>query len=306
MAAGDPSKGTQARYAFDSATPFDGSSVPLELSSETLGKKVTIFDTEGMRGTRSHHSARTRFGNNDVSGAITWHPSPADLDDWLSRIMGAAEVADAFDFAETLPEFVCLIDRVADVYQYTGCKVSKATFRGSAGSGIELSLDVLGKTETDAQSYPGTVPALGTAANDAPYMFSDGVLTLQSGTREIFDFECVIDNVCLARFVNATDATDILETDRIVTLGVNLGFYDGTGGGSDGNEDLLDQALAGATGTLVFTNGGMSTTFTFGVLQSPTISPTVTGRGEIPMTLEMTARMTGSTNELVITHDSVA
>ena len=304
MAAGDPSLGHAARFAFDSVVPFDASSIPLELISETLGKKSTILDTDGLRGTRSHHSIRTRAGNNDVSGTIVWKPAPSDLDDWLPRILGAAESADSFLLAETVPEFVCLFDRVANVYLYSGCKVSKATFSGSVGGHVQLSLDVIAKSETNGQTYAGSIPPLPVDPHDVPYMFSDSVVTLVGRAREIFDWEIVIDNAAAARFVNSVNATDILITDRIVTLGVNLGFYDDTTG--DGHEDLLEQALLGATATIVITNGGLATTFTFGVLQSPSTTPTVTGKGEIPIRLEMTARMTDTTAELVVTHDSVA
>ncbi len=307
MAAGDPSLGHQARFAFDAAAPFDASSVPLELISETLSKKSTIIDTNGLRGTRSHHSIRTRAGNDDVSGTIVWNPAPSDLDDWLPRILGGAESTDTFPLAETLPEFVCLFDRVANVYLYSGCKVSKATFSGSPGGLVQLSLDVIAKSETNGQTYAGSIPALTVAANDVPYMFSDSVITLVGGTREVIGWEIVIDNAAEARFTNSVNATDILLMDRIVTLGVNLGFYDGTtGGGTDGHEDLLEQALLGTTATIVITNAAMATTFTFGVLQSPSKTPTVTGKGEIPIDLEMTARMTGTTAEVVVTHDSVA
>ena len=70
--------------------------------------------------------------------------------------------------------------------------------------------------------------------------------------------------------------------------------------------DLYNQALAGAAASLVFTNGGYSTTFSFAALQFPDRSPVVPGKTEIPLELHGTARKSGSTSELVVTHDSTA
>ena len=111
--------------------------------------------------------------------------------------------------------------------------------------------------------------------------------------------ELVIDNSLNARFTNSLSATSITPQDRVITLKTTNPF-------TSDEVDLYGQSNAGAAGSLVFTNGGMSTTFTFATLQVPDVSPIVGGKQEIPLVLEMTARMSGSTRELVVTHDSVA
>ena len=294
----EASQGAQARLCMEpGAAPhtFDTSSEPYEFVAESVQKRGTILDTSGIRGTRSHHVARTRAGTYEVGGAIMLHPSPSDLDLLLPRILGAAESSDTFNLAETLPAFGILIDRVAETFEYTDCKVSRATFKGSAGGLIDLVLEILGVAEITGTAFPSL--SLDTTAAAAPYVFSDGVLTLQSAARQMMDFELVIDNGLSPRFTNSQTATSLTPQDRTITLKTTNPF-------TADEVDLYEQALAGAAGTLVLTNGGMSTAFTFAALQVPAVSPVVGGKQEIPLTLEMTARMTGATRELVVTHDS--
>lgn len=293
------SMGHQARLAHDTATPFDGSSNWFDFVSHTLGKKSTIMDTNSIMGTRSHNVERTRAGLDDVSGQIVLYPSPESLDYWIPHILGAAEGAsDVFSLAETLITFYILADNVDDVYLFSDCYINTATFRGTTGSNfVELTLDIIAKTRTNGQSWPAALTSAGipTGSNSRPYVFTDGVLTLQSGAREFTDFELILDNALNVDFRNSTTATDIDPGDRVVTLNANVPAI------SD-NSALVDQANDGAAGTLVFTNGSFSTTFTFGALQSPQNDPAISGKGPIPYNLSMVARKTGSTDELEITN----
>ena len=292
----DSSQGSQAKLSLAAAGTAVGSyTEAYEFISENLVKAGTILDTAGIRGTRSHASERTQAGTYTVQGTIKLHASPAMLDTLLPRILGAAESSDAFALAETLPQFDVLIDRVAKRFVYAGCKVDKATFRGQAGGLIELDLEVIGKTETVTDT---AFPAI-TAPTDPPYAFQQGVLTLVSSARDFMDFELVIENRLQARFSNSAAATDIMPADREITLRCRTPF-------TSGEADLYAQALLGTAGSLAFTNGGYSTTFAFGKLQAPDRSPVVAGKSEIPLLLELVARMTSTTRELLVTHDSTA
>src|SRR5690606_17613093 len=123
---------------------------------------------------------------------------------------------------------------------------------------------------------------------------------LQSSAREVINWELVIDNAINARFANATTASQIFAQDRTITLNATVPY-------NSSNSALYAQAVAGAAGTLVITNGGYSTTFTFGRLQVPEDSPVAPGRGsEVVLNLPMTARAVSTTKELVVTHDSAA
>lgn len=277
---------------------FDTSSERYAFLSESIRKLGTIVESEGIRGTRSRHEVMTREGTYEVGGEIVLEPSPLDLDLWLPRILGAAESTDTFALAETLPAFGVLVDREGGTFEYTDCKVNKATFRAGANGLVQLALDIFGVTEVTGTSAPAV--SLGTAAGNYPYIFHDGVLTLQSSARAMMDFELVIDNRLSRRFTNSQTATDLTAQDRLITLRTTNPFT------ATEMSALYNQAVGGAAGTLVFTNGNCSTTFTFGKLQVPAESPSIRGKQEVPLTLNMTARMTGSTRELVVTHDGNA
>lgn len=299
-----PSVGTSGKLAMDSSvttvSDFDSGSIAYEFNSESLRMRQTHVDSGGIRGTRSVVKDRVRIAQEDISGSIVMNPTPIELDTLLPRIMGAAESTDSFAFAETLPVFGVLVDRVTKVFTYTGCYVNRATFSGSQGQLIRLSLDILGKTEvvSAAGTYPGTVPAIDTAQG---YVFADTTFSLSGDTSaaEVSSWEIVIDNVLDgSHYVNSVTRTQIVPTDRIVTVRMSLP-YDAD------SIDLYDQAVAGAAGTLTLTNGGCSTLFTFANLKAPAETPVISGRGSILMLdLSMRAYMSSSTRELVITHDS--
>jgi hypothetical protein len=291
----DASLGHQSRLSFAAAGTAIGSyTEAIEFVSEDLQKRLTILDTAGLRGTRSHAAERTRDGTYSVGGSIRFHATPALLDLLLPRVLGAAESSDLFALAESLPEFDVLIDRVARRFIYGSCKVQRAIFRGRAGGLLELQLDLLGKTEAvSGTAFPSIAPP-----TDPPYVFQDGTLTLSGTSRKMIEFALTVDNRLVARFTNSQTATDLSPTDRLVTLDCRTPY-------TSDEIDLYGQNVGGAAAaTLAFVNGGYSTTFSIPKLQFPDTSPTVGGKGEITLRLQGAARKSGSTNELAITHDS--
>lgn len=270
--------------------------------SETMAKRGVIVERDGLRGTRAHVSEDTRTGPYSVAGQVVLEPTPEDLAVLFPFILGADASGTTFALAETLPSFTLVVDRVAKVFTYAGCKVARATFSGSSGSLLRLVLDIVAQSESVGNA--GTFPSL-TASITQPYIFHDLVMTLQSAAKKLASFELTIDNGLITdRFLNSTTIVSLPEGDRVITLGVVVPYSTGTG--TTGNTDLYAQALAGAAGSLVFTNAGYSTTFNFGTLQVPDNSPTAAGRGEIPLNLEMVARRVSSTPELNVIHDSTA
>lgn len=294
----DGSLGHQSRLSMAATGTAIGSyTEAYEFVSESVRKSLTILDTSGIRGTRSHPKERTRDGTYTIGGQIRMHATPAMLDLLLPRILGANESTDVFALAETLPEFDLLIDRVAKRFVYGACKISRATFRCQAGGLLELDLDVVGKTETvSATSFP-TI----TAPIDAPYVFSDAVLTLVSSSRIVTQWELTIDNAIQARFSNSQAATDLQATDRIITASLTTPY-------TSSEVDLYGLNVgSSAAATFVFTNGGYSTQFAIANLQIPDNSPTVENRnGEILLNLTGTAKTSSTTKELIVTHDSTA
>lgn len=293
----DASMGHQSRLSMAAAGTAIGSyTEAYEFRTEGLAATQEIVETSGIRGTRSMPIERTRDGNVRVQGTISFHATASMLDLLLPRIMGAAEVADVFAVAETLPQFDVLLDRVAKRFVYAGCKIGRATFRASAGGALELDVEIVGKSETvSATAFPSI-----TAPTDPPYIWSDAVCTVEGTARTVTQWELTIDNQLNARFSNSTTATDIHTQGRIVTLSMTVPF-------TSDETDLYGIKASGASGaTFVLTNGGRSLTFTVGALAVADASPTVGGPGEILLRLNGTAKSTGSTKELSITSDSTA
>lgn len=286
-----------------SAHTFDTSSEPYDFLRESLQKHPRIVGANGIRGTRDQSQERTRYGSYQVGGQLVLNIDPAMLDLWLPRILGGTESADSFPLAESLPSFGVLVDRVTQTFEYKDCVVNRAMFHGVAGVGdddpdlLTLTLEIIGKDEATGTSFPSLT--LATGANSRPYIHSDGVFTFASATREIKEFWVLVDNFIQPRWVNSLTATALCPRDRRVVVQARVPYDSGT-------SNLYGQAIAGATGTIVWTQGATSTTFTFGTLQAPIKSPVVRGKTEIDMNVMLIARRTGSTPSLAVTHDSTA
>jgi hypothetical protein len=293
----DGSMGHQSRLSMAAAGTAIGSyTEAYEFRSEGLRATREIVESKGIRGTRSEPIERTRDGIYRVGGTVGFHATGSMLDLVLPRIMGAAESTDVFAVAETLPEFDVLIDRVARRFVYGGCKVSRATFRASAGGALELDLDINGKTETvSATAFPSI-----TAPTDPLYIWSDAVCTVEGSARIVTQWELTIDNQLETRFSNSQTATSVHTQGRVVTVSMTVPY-------TSDEIDLYGINASGASGaTFVLTNGGRALTFTVGALMVADSSPVVGGPGEILLQLSGTAKSTGSTKELQITNDSTA
>lgn len=289
--------GTFSRVAIDTALPFDTSSIPLEvIGAESLAESQVIDETGGTTGTTEHISERTRLGQKRCSGTIRLAASRLALDALLPFILGGSESTNVFGLEDTIPEFYMMVDRDEKVYTYAGCRIARATFSGSSGQMIFLDLDIEAETETEGDA--GTFPVLATPT-ESPYRFEDGVLTLVSSTREFNEFSLVIENqLDTERFENSLTRIDIPLLDRIITLGTNHPW-------STANLELIKQDLAGAGGSLVFTNTEVATnilTFTFGTIQYPTRTPGTTKAQVTRLPLEGMVRKAGSTASLVVTN----
>jgi hypothetical protein len=261
--------------------------------SETLRKRGNIVERKGLRGTRSHVADDTRVGPYTVAGSLVLEPSPADLGFWFQHVLGGTPSGGSYPLADTIPSFTVGVARGPKNFRYTGCKIGKATFSGSQGALLRMTLEIVGQAETlDATSWPAI-----SADVTGPYIFSDLALTINSLAREVRDFELVIDNALVTnRFMNSTVISAAPEGDRTVTLKTTHAW-------STANVDLYDPGLAGYPGaTLAFTSGAHSSTFTFGSLQAPADSPTTAQRQENFLAVNWTARKTGTTGEVAVTH----
>ena len=128
------------------------------------------------------------------------------------------------------------------MFEYTGCYVNRATFSGSEGSPLSLSLDIIGQSEAlvatgnantntfCAQSVPTGIP----------YLFTDDTFTMQSASTSVKEWSITIDNAIQVQFYNSTTATRIFATDRIVTASHTVPY--------GGFEAAYNQSLADAYG----------------------------------------------------------
>ncbi len=294
-----------------SLSSWDNSSEVIDFQGESLRKRGRLIVPDGIHGTRSILKERVRTGAYTVKGVLRVNPSPEFMDLWLPRILGGAEGGnDVFSVQDDLATngtFALLIDRTFDIFQYTDLMVNRAMFRGRAmledeetPQPIELFLELFGKTETIDKTWPDPAPAIGVAATDYPYTFEDAVLNLQSSARNMMRWQLLIDNHLAVRFSNSLTATSITPRRRSVRMQVV------TPATSD-ETALYDQALAGTTGSVVFTNGSYVLTFTFGgAVQVPPLSPVVPGKEEIVLELDNYIHKASTNVELTVTNDKTA
>lgn len=284
-----------AWYFDDHDATFDGSSYRFAFTSDSLRKQATVIESAGIRGTRSSMVESVRQGPYTVSGTLTTDVTPVMLDYFLPLILGGAESTDTFGIEETLPEFDVICDRVAGTFKYSGCRVNRATFRGSKGQLVSMSLDIIGETETTGESVPSVT--LDTAAGDYPYAFTDSTVSIYSGSRSVNDFELTIDNVLVPNGYNTSTAVDITTTDRIVTFRTNTRFT------STELSALYDKGLTAGTVTLTLTNNNMSTVFALGRFQPPANSPIIDQNPEVTLPLEGIVRGITGSDEIIVTND---
>jgi hypothetical protein len=288
-----PSVGSLAKFAVDSALPFDTNSKAFEIQlPETLKKREVIRRTDGLRGTRSRHSTRRRVETSAVSGTVTFQPGVAEFDFFLQYILGGSPSGGVTALAETVPAFWAMIDRVAKVFQYNSLYVNVARLTGAMGSPVTLSLDLEGISETITNA--GTFPSI-TIPDEPQFIFPHATITLNGTAYPMKRFELVINNALETdRYMNATTRSAIPATDRTVTLALELGYTPDTTG-------LYDQAIAGFAGSLVLDDGTTDYTFAFANLHAPTDGPTVQNKQSIPYPLNYIAERTDSTRELIVT-----
>lgn len=293
--------GFEAGLLMDSAAPIDGSSESYAFASCNLVPDITINTDQSVRGTRYRRAERNHIDNIAIDGQIVFdRPSPAELDNLLPRILGAAESTDTFAMAETIPEFLIAYNQGQNFYTYTGCKVATATFSSSTGGPMQLALSVIGKTYTSTAS--GSFPSVA-VDTDNHYSHSQSVVTVNSVAHNVSDIEIVIDNGLQAFFENSQTATSIDETDSIVRFNFDTPHTS--------SSETLWAAIDDATtigASVVYTNGDQSLTFTFNDLQIDTLSgvstPNRTSKLRSPFSL--VAHADNSNNPLVVTHDSTA
>lgn len=292
---------------------FDTNSEIYDFMYEDIQKKGILVGGRAITGSRSNYANRVREGSYEISGRISTYTCAADLDKWLPRILGADEVAtDSFGVANLLPSFGVVIDRVSGSFLYKGGAVDTAIWRGQAGPGdsepevIEQIMDIQFMSEDSTVTYPVSGPTLSVAANRAPYIVADSVLTIGSAY-QFHDFVVVVRNHIQQRWVNSLTPTALCPQDRTVMVRVTFPFTAAADAVLTGIYQLSTRHT-GVTATLVMRPSGAAygTTFTFTGLQWAQVTPVVRGKQEIVLAVDFIARKTGSADEIVVTNDNTA
>lgn len=269
--------GALGRVAFDTATPFDASSVWLEFDSETITKTKEILYSNGIRGTRTRPSGQAGIGPTRVSGTISGVMTRVALDTLLPFALGTAESANVFAVAETLPDGYMLVDKGTDTFLVSEFKVATLTIDFS-GPLVRWSMTIEAEEMTGGQSWPGTLTQPDTSK---PYVMTDlGNVTVAATARKNFGGSITIDNALTAdQWGNSLTRDElIVPNERIVTV-------TSTFSGDTANSDLLDHVgsvgVDGEQIQYVFTNANEASsvvTITLGRVVFPPQQPTTTGK----------------------------
>ena len=278
-----------------------GSAIPVtecyEFQGLNFGRRTTVQELNGIRGTRQRFDERARMTSIALSGGFKFNPTPAELRNWLPRILGGTEAGSGpytYALAETLPSFYMTIDRVARQWNCTGCKVDQATIQAGQGGILELQLTIEGLSDDGGSAT--TFPLI-TPVPDAPWAFKEGVLTLGGSSQPFYmnDFRLHINNhLKKDNFKNSVWRINLLEADLEVTMEAKVHYA------SDTYSLLFDNAdiNTSVNGTVTFTRGGNILLLTLTDLRFPTQDgiPIERKDQEILISLNGQARRDGTSN----------
>ncbi len=287
----------------DGAGPyvFDENSEVVELVEESLQQEDTLAVHAGTGSARGAPDIGGRVVQRAIAGQLKLRAAPAVLGRWLPRILGAAAVDDVFVPAQSLPEFGLLIDRVAGVFEYQRCYVSRAMLRATGAGCLELLIDVtaMERTLLEGDSFPSLTVA--DDLEEQPYRLSDVALTLVAAPRDCSGFELVVDNGLNVRRVHSVAPVSIAPGRRSISL-KTVHPYDAT-------HASLSESTSSGAGQLRLTHPAGTTTFSFPQLQTPAADPGVrvrrvdaSGAGEFVLELNARAVANGGAAEVQVSH----
>lgn len=291
-----PSMGYATRVGLTAIGASGAATQEMEFDSCDLAKREEQWQPEGIRGVRGRQSEIVAALPYVCNGALVTEPRTDELVYYLHALLGATPSGTTFGLADTLPTFGMDVYKIVDTYRYAGCKMNDGTFVSRSGQPLRLTMNIEATSETGSLAFPNIGASLSTRQ---PYMHHEAVLTLGGTPYTPSEIEISVNNALMTdRFLNALTRSELPETDRIVTLAVTLPF-------TSAEAALYAVAIGGISGSVVYTKAATSTTFTFGVLQTGTVGPGIPNRnGEVMRRITFRARRTGSTAELVVTHDS--
>ena len=237
-----------------------------QTNGATFGKKGTILERDGTRGTRQHSVEDTREGPYTVEDYIPLEPDAANLASDLAWALGTPT-------AQLTPVDIS-VKRVTACYLYASCVPDTLELTGSQGALLKETLGPVGTTEAAGTTFADP-------NEEEPILFSDCVFTVGSVTCTPFEFTFKIDNkINKGRFLNSLTVVSTDSQDQEITLRLVVP--------NDATHAALYGALIDGTtaGSIVISGCG---TLSFGALQAPPESAPL-AKDELKLTLTMTAR----------------
>ena len=263
---------TNERMGWKSRLTIGGAAV--EFVSCDIKETRDLVEDDGLRGSRTRQMERVAQGQIHIGGSITMQPTPSEMAVVLPLVMGAGSL-----ITDVMSDTTVVLDTGTQASTYTG-RFSKMTMSGQPGKKVTVKLDFVGKSSSFGAG--GTSGTLDIA--NRPYMFSDsGGITINGGVYSIDKFEFVIDNKIEPTYMQGQYPTDIEPTDRICTLGIQTRYTT--------EQALLTLAQAGPVigsplvGSIGFTNGSNSMSFTWGAMVAKSETVTVPGRQHLRLPL---------------------
>lgn len=288
---------------------FSATSERYPILMETLTVNKPLQGRRLIVGGLDQYDVALRAHSYLAAGAIVLQMTPASLVNWLPRIMGGAVAGDVYSLGSVFPTFDILIDRENGVFHYTDCVITKAVIRGKNESGqnpqqeefVELILYVFGIDETYATAWPAPEPSLVLTGVNAPYVEWEGVLLIGTNDTPFREFTLTIDNRMQPLFYNSRSPSCFRSAGREIMLETENPFTTTT------LADSIALLNTASPGSLTFTsqvNPTLSTTFDFGGLRNSYKAPSVRGKGEIPLMLNLMAVTTATAPALEVTNDA--
>lgn len=285
-----PSRSAKSQLGIAASNPVNAA---FEFISCGLKMREVQTNSEGIRGTRSRLSHRTRITRREISGPIVMNPTALELDKlWGWMLGGTIPGTSPWSVGDVMNEMFITVDKVAKVFTYAGCIAARWSLSGASGQPIRLTIDVEGETETMANA--GTFPSLA-IPTDNFFVFSDLTATIGGTARKFGSFNLSCDNlVDPDRYLNALTRTEIAGMDRMVQLQLGTPY-------TTDNTDLVQAAIAGAAASIVLTDGSSTYTFAIANAKIPSVGPDVEGKQEIQSPISVMCYNDGTDPELKVT-----
>lgn len=263
--------------------------------------QLTDSGWEAINGFLDPLDTRVTEGLVVIDFSVMLEPTIADWDTLLPLIGFSEGTTDTFTLTQTIPSFTTVMNLGPKYHSYATCYVDRAVVRHSRGEHPQrLELRIFGTSETLADSDPG----ISTLAEGVGYPFHQVVCTVQGGAEAIDRYSIGIDNKIHREWNNSRTLSGACPGGRQIYLGISTPYTN--------DEEALYSVPAGGTlsttgGSIAYTRGNFSQTWTFEHLQLLASPPDVLGKNdEVRLDQFYRAYRSVSAAALVVTQDATA